>query len=206
MAKCFGLTKNLNRCGRVGSWKLFCHEHKKQPVVWLAFLTFTAVGGTASILSYFLPNTPQPTPVAPRPTPEAQNRQGDKSDVKAFVTNTRIDFMIGRPSFVVTIKVKNEGELAVFLNSVRMNISGKDGWEDAEGLRPQSEMEWKNKLMLKPFGVCIEPGGTRLFDVYFNKDEQEKSLGDTTINVRYIDSEASAGSINASNEFMESTR
>lgn len=55
MRRCYGITKNLYRCGREGEWKLFCHEHKKQPLVWLCGLIFTVLAGTASILSYFAP-------------------------------------------------------------------------------------------------------------------------------------------------------
>ena len=48
MSRCYGITRNLHRCSRRGDWKLFCHEHKKQPLVGLYVLIFT-VGGTASI-------------------------------------------------------------------------------------------------------------------------------------------------------------
>lgn len=51
--RCFGLTRNLDRCGRRGDWRLFCQEHKKQPFVWLFVLIFTVGAGIASILSYF---------------------------------------------------------------------------------------------------------------------------------------------------------
>jgi hypothetical protein len=50
--KCLGLTRNLRRCNRQGSWRFFCHDHSKQPLIWLGFLIFTVGGGTASILSY----------------------------------------------------------------------------------------------------------------------------------------------------------
>ncbi|MDQ3903320.1 MAG: hypothetical protein M3247_06750 [Thermoproteota archaeon] len=46
---------------------MFCQEHKKQPLVWIFFLVFTVVGGSASILSYFFPhsyNTPQQSRVS----------------------------------------------------------------------------------------------------------------------------------------------
>jgi hypothetical protein len=52
MKRCWGRTKSLNRCGRIGDWRFFCHEHKKQPIIWLFVLIFTVIAGTASILSY----------------------------------------------------------------------------------------------------------------------------------------------------------
>ena len=50
--RCFGLTKNLNRCQRRGDWRFFCPEHTKQPIVWIVFLVFTIGAGSASIISY----------------------------------------------------------------------------------------------------------------------------------------------------------
>jgi hypothetical protein len=43
----------LNRCGRLGRWRLFCPEHRKQPIVWVFVLVFTVVSGTASIIGFF---------------------------------------------------------------------------------------------------------------------------------------------------------
>ncbi len=37
--RCFGLTRNLRRCGRYGPWRFFCHDHRLQPALW----TFGAV-------------------------------------------------------------------------------------------------------------------------------------------------------------------
>ena len=51
MRRCYGLTKNLYRCGREGDWRWFCPEHRRQPVVWFIFILFTVVAGTASIYS-----------------------------------------------------------------------------------------------------------------------------------------------------------
>jgi hypothetical protein len=50
--RCLGLASGLRRCNRQGDWRFFCHDHAKQPLVWLCFLLFTVGGGTASILSY----------------------------------------------------------------------------------------------------------------------------------------------------------
>jgi hypothetical protein len=53
--RCWGLVRNLHRCGRVGEWRLFCHEHRRQPIVWLFVLIFTVVAGIASITSAWFP-------------------------------------------------------------------------------------------------------------------------------------------------------
>lgn len=52
MQRCWGLTRNLQFCGRRGNWRLFCNEHRRQPLGWICFLIFTVLAGTASILSY----------------------------------------------------------------------------------------------------------------------------------------------------------
>lgn len=46
-----GITRNLHRCSRKGEWRFFCNDHKKQPLIWLSFILFTALGGAASIYS-----------------------------------------------------------------------------------------------------------------------------------------------------------
>src|SRR5579864_194392 len=49
--RCWGVTRNLHRCGRCGEWKLFCEDHKRQPLIAASFLLFTVIAGTASIYS-----------------------------------------------------------------------------------------------------------------------------------------------------------
>ncbi len=49
--QCWGLKRNLTRCQRTGDWRLFCDEHKRQPLVWLFTLVFTVIAGSASIYS-----------------------------------------------------------------------------------------------------------------------------------------------------------
>jgi hypothetical protein len=51
MRRCFALTRNLNRCGRTGGWSFFCHEHRRQPLIWSSFVLFTVLAGIASIQS-----------------------------------------------------------------------------------------------------------------------------------------------------------
>jgi hypothetical protein len=52
MRRCWGLTRNLQLCGRRGDWHLFCDEHRRQSLGWICFLVFTVLAGRASILSY----------------------------------------------------------------------------------------------------------------------------------------------------------
>lgn len=52
--RCFGLTRSLNRCGRIGEWRWFCDEHKRQPIIWAFFIVFTVLGGAASIYSVLI--------------------------------------------------------------------------------------------------------------------------------------------------------
>lgn len=195
MRKCFGLTRNLNRCGRVGSWKLFCHEHKKQPIAWVAFITFTVIGGVTSILSYFSPAIIQPAIVAPPPPPQINNQQGNQSNVKLTITGKEMDFLMQQPAIVISLHVRNEGETAVFLNSIQINAIGTDGWKDAGGLRPMEGREWMNKILEKPFGLCIEPGGTRAYKVYYITDKQASFFNPVTINVGYLDATATSASV-----------
>ncbi|WP_206747583.1 hypothetical protein, partial [Vibrio lentus] len=51
--RCFGRNANFTRCGRKGTWRLFCADHKNQWIGWLAFIIFTVLGGLASIVGLF---------------------------------------------------------------------------------------------------------------------------------------------------------
>lgn len=55
MKRCIGLNRNLTRCNRVGDWKFFCNDHRKQPIVWIVFIVFTVLAGLASIYSAIKP-------------------------------------------------------------------------------------------------------------------------------------------------------
>lgn len=72
MRRCLGITRSLNRCGRVGEWALFCAEHKRQPIVWLSFLVFSVLAALASIDSaWFGWGRSNSNPVsAPPPMPD----------------------------------------------------------------------------------------------------------------------------------------
>jgi len=55
LTQCWGRTRNLRRCGRLDEWKLFCNDHRFQPIIWLIFLVCTVGGGVASIQSAWFP-------------------------------------------------------------------------------------------------------------------------------------------------------
>jgi hypothetical protein len=56
--RCWGLTKNFNRCGRKGDWRLFCEEHQKQPLGWIIFLIFSVEAGSLTILDHIPYHSP----------------------------------------------------------------------------------------------------------------------------------------------------
>ncbi len=56
--RCFGLNKNLRRCGRYGHWRLFCSEHQRQPFTWLFTLLFTVGAALATYYSALVPISP----------------------------------------------------------------------------------------------------------------------------------------------------
>jgi hypothetical protein len=58
MRQCLGRTRNFRRCGRLGDWKLFCDDHRLQPIIWVIFLVCTVAGGVASIQSAWIPHRP----------------------------------------------------------------------------------------------------------------------------------------------------
>jgi hypothetical protein len=51
MGRCFGITRSLCRCRKVGPWKFFCHDHSKQPLLGIWVLVFTVAAGIASMQS-----------------------------------------------------------------------------------------------------------------------------------------------------------
>lgn len=65
MRRCWGLTRNFRRCGRQGNWRLFCDDHRLQPIGWIVFLVFTVGAGVASYYSAWnksRTNTSHPLP------------------------------------------------------------------------------------------------------------------------------------------------
>lgn len=76
--RCFGLTKNLNRCQRRGDWLFFCPEHRKQPIAWVTFFVFTVIAGTASIYSVLRPQ-PKASVTVIQPPPEIKPPENNRS-------------------------------------------------------------------------------------------------------------------------------
>jgi hypothetical protein len=60
MSRCFGLARNLHWCHRTGSWRWFCPEHKKQPIVWLFVAVFTVGAGTLQYFSFWTSSVTSP--------------------------------------------------------------------------------------------------------------------------------------------------
>ena len=58
--QCFGINRNLRRCGREVSG-YFCADHARQPIIILFTLIFTVLAGGASIYSTFSDTTPSIT-------------------------------------------------------------------------------------------------------------------------------------------------
>ena len=55
--QCLGLSKNWRRCGRYVHGKWFCDDHKKQPLILIVFIIFTAIPAYITIHSYLLPQS-----------------------------------------------------------------------------------------------------------------------------------------------------
>jgi hypothetical protein len=45
--RCWGLTRDLRFCQRLGEWRFFCGDHRRQPMTWLSFLVLSV--GTAAV-------------------------------------------------------------------------------------------------------------------------------------------------------------
>src|SRR5216683_3003548 len=52
--RCWGLAANLHRCRRVGQWRFFCHEHSRQPLIWIFIGIFTIGAALATYYGLYL--------------------------------------------------------------------------------------------------------------------------------------------------------
>ena len=50
--QCWGRTRNLSRCGRTVVKRIFCPEHRLQPILLIVFIAFTIVPGTLGYFSF----------------------------------------------------------------------------------------------------------------------------------------------------------
>lgn len=208
MRRCFGLTRNLNRCGRIGDWRFFCYEHKKQPLAWMAFFTFTVLGGAASIISYVSPPVPPPLPANKLPAPVPHQRQGNQAKVSATVTGYLMDTLRQQPAFMVSLIVNNDGDVPVILTSLKIDMDEQSGWVEADGVRPVNEASWRNRVFDPPFGLCIEAHEQRVFGVFYlakkkSTNGQEEAAGldyfikFTTVNIEFVEPGINRTSVNA---------
>lgn len=87
--KCLGFNRNLRRCGRSGESWGFCHDHSRQPIIWICFVVFTVLAGTLQIVSVIRPSQPVFIPIETRvvesspvePTPSATVQPTPQSSV-----------------------------------------------------------------------------------------------------------------------------
>lgn len=158
MRRCFGITRNVNRCGRIGDWWLFCHEHKKQPIAWAFVFIFTVVAGTASILSYLqvpLPAPPQNSNVEEPDTSYEYNYSDDRVDVtaKAAAGLFRVRYLQfnGKSSFDALLKGQLKHEYPDIFEKEPFVIR-TEALNFLERLRPEVE-DYGGGLRSKPFDV-----------------------------------------------------
>jgi len=123
MRRCFGITRNLHRCGRMGDWRCFCYEHRWQPTIWLSFLLFTAVAGTASIYSAWWPKT-QPDPEMVRMQQRLEGLQTG-GDTYAYFMLYNFDIQMAEARDFVIIR---RGEYPLY--DVRIRIRDMDAGRD----------------------------------------------------------------------------
>lgn len=92
MNRCWGVSRNLRRCGRLGNWRFFCADHRFQPVSLAFFLVFTVGAGIASIYSAWNKSqteTSQQLPSAPDDT----TGRGHADVAVEFVGKERLQFL-----------------------------------------------------------------------------------------------------------------
>jgi hypothetical protein len=115
MGRCFGVTRNLNRCGRIGDWRLFCTEHKKQPVIWLFVLVFTVIAGTASILSY----------VSQQTTPQNTNADGSEVPRQLSYSAGDVDIALNSKVGFYRIRYLQLNEYGAFESLLKGQVAEK---------------------------------------------------------------------------------
>ena len=135
MNRCFGITRNYHRCGRVGNWFMFCPEHCRQPIAWLFFLIFTILAGSASIYSVLFPTSIKTEKILIQSEPtkvivEKQKVlvQNSRSKDRAWlviepvkpIPRTKSDGTIGA-SFDYELYIKNVGEKEARNIAIRAN-------------------------------------------------------------------------------------
>lgn len=94
MRRCWGVARNLRRCGRYGEWRLFCSDHHHQPILAAWVLLFTVIAGVASIYSAWFGARPH------QAQPEAQRfDEKEASELRnSMPTGTRSAVDLNLPS------------------------------------------------------------------------------------------------------------
>jgi hypothetical protein len=115
LGRCWGITRNLNRCGRDGEWRFFCSEHRRQPFVWLIFIIFTIIAGIASIYSALRPSKEITQTIGPSSIEGIHKEVGPKSENTAKT-----------PSISTEIKCKLDYPLKLEKDAVRKQINNPE--------------------------------------------------------------------------------
>jgi hypothetical protein len=134
--RCWGLTRNLRRCGRQGDWKLFCADHRRQPFVWLFVLVFTVLAGAASIQSAWFKHQPAPldSRFSFKEEPSIRILHGNKELDKQIVdTGGRTSVLNGL--IVPAFQVKTNKTTTI--TGIRLYLAEGDGRWDGPCLPPR---------------------------------------------------------------------
>lgn len=130
MRRCYGLTRNLTRCNRRGEWKLFCNEHRRQPLAWVVFIIFTIIAGAASIYSVLQPSRTEihHLPV-PRASESVQHATVDPTESqiiaqRAYVSVSDADLsdVTSANAPTVAVNIKNTGRTPAYELTWRANF------------------------------------------------------------------------------------
>ena len=54
--RCLGRTRSLRRCGRYGTWRFFCADHRLQPILWLAAIV-SFIAAVVTLWTFVVPET-----------------------------------------------------------------------------------------------------------------------------------------------------
>jgi hypothetical protein len=135
-------------------------------------------------------------------------QQGNQSKISATVTGYLMDSLRQRPAFMVSLIVNNDGDVPVFLTSMKIDVDGQSNWVEADGVRPVNEASWRNRVFDPPFGLGIEAHEQRVFGVYYlakkkSVNGQEEAVGlsyfikFTTVNIEFVEPGTNRAGVNA---------
>lgn len=101
----------------MGEWKLFCEEHKRQPLVWVIFIVFTVIAGAASIYSSLQPTRTEIHQFLASRAPESgQSATVVPTDPQiiaqrayVYVNDANLSDVTGANAPTVAVNIKNTG-------------------------------------------------------------------------------------------------